>query len=261
MFKLTNNEIEQIKSLENGAENKKNPLPRNAHSVFQFDINETIKDLKNDMENRNGTDFKVAKTSALKYEIIDPRFEYNIDGGIAYLTIGKGKMSVETAFSGFKYSITENSDGGSSVTFEGPVNALLNQNLLPKMTYVPKTLSAKFVDNETGKDLTEYMDIHSYGVLRAEKNKQADEWGEKENTQDKYGYHINAKFNNEIDFLPKSDRIEERTNPQIKQNIEVALHRVRDMIDSKSAKTIKSVSVKDTSQTNTVKKNTKELER
>ncbi len=260
MPKLNSREIEENKNLEN----TETTLPRDAHSVFQFDIEENIADLKKDMESRNGADFKIAKTSPYNYEIIDPAFEYN-GGGTAYLHIEKNSMMVETALSGFKYSINENPKGGSSVTFEGPANALLNQNLLPKMTYVPKTLKAKFTDNETGKDLTDYLDIHSYGILRAEKNKKANAWGEKGNNQDKYGYNINAKFNNEIDFLPLSDKIQEKTNADVKETLDIALHKVRYMLDKKSAAALDNLKAKETPKTvktaANVKNTAKDLER
>lgn len=259
MPKLNSQEIEKNKNLEN----TEISLPRNAHSVFQFDIEENIADLKKDMENRNGADFKIAKTSPHNYEIIDPDFEYS-SGGTASLHLEKNSMTVETALSGFKYSITESPKGGSSVTFEGPANALLNQNLLPKMSYVPKTLKAKFIDGETGKDLTDYLDIHSYGLLRAEKNKKANDWGEKGNNQDKYGYNINAKFNNEIDFLPLSDRIQEKANTDVKETIDIALHKVRDMLDKKSAAALDNIAAQETPKKQTaanVKNTSKDLER
>lgn len=267
MSKLTNKEIEQIKGLEmeNGLENGLE-IPRDAHSVFQFDINETIKDLKNDLERRNYRDFEVWKIDANRYGISELM---GGGGGSSELTVGKGKMSIETAL-GVKYNITEKPEGGSRVTFEGPVNALLDQDLLPKMTYVPYTLSAKFIDSENGKDLTDYMNMNSYGFLRAEKNKKADEWGDKENPQDGYGYHINAKFNNEIDFLPQSNKVDEKENSVVKQNkenlvveqnVETALYKVRDMISHKSAEALKNISEPAQKATNVVRKNTKDLER
>ena len=258
MPKLNSREIEE------NLENAENSLPRDAHSVFQFDIEENIADLKKDMESRNGTDFKIAKTSSHNYEIIDPALEYN-SGGTAYLHIEKNSMTVETALSGYKYSINEYPEGGSFVTFEGPVNALLNQNLLPKMSYVPQTLKAKFTDNETGKDLTDYLDIHSYGILRAEKNKKANAWGEKGNNQDKYGYNINAKFNNEIDFLPLNDKIKEKTNANIEETVDIALHKVRDMLDKKSLAALDNIAAKEMPKTvktaANVKNTAKDLER
>ena len=60
---------------------------------------------------------------------------------------------------------------GCSVEFNGPLNGLLNQVLLPDMTYVHHTLEGKFVDQD-GKDLTKFMPISEYCMLRDEKNKQ-----------------------------------------------------------------------------------------
>lgn len=84
------------------------------------------------------------------------------------------------------------------------------------MTYIPYTLEGKFVDRETGRDLTMYMDMQSYGTLRSLKNEQviqdSFEYKMPGNSQDGYGHHINAQFNNEIPFLPKK-----RTAQELKQ--------------------------------------------
>lgn len=120
-----------------------------------------------------------------KYELWDTDFDC-----YASVTVEEDKMKIETAWSGFEYEISQNKNGGSTVEFSGPLNALMRQNLLPKMTYVPGTLEGKFVDDKG--DLTPYMPIEKYCALREQKNH-----GRK-NEQDVYGAHINACFNNEI---------------------------------------------------------------
>ena len=125
-----------------------------------------------------------------KYELWDTDFDC-----YASVTVEKGKMKIETAWSGFEYEISQNKKGGSTVEFSGPLNALMRQNLLPNMTYVPGTLEGKFVDDKG--DLTPYMSIDDYCLLREQKNRG------RENQQDVYGAHINAEFNNEIPAFKK----------------------------------------------------------
>ena len=120
-----------------------------------------------------------------KYQLWDTDFDC-----YASVSVKEDKMKIETAWSGFEYEISQNKKGGSTVEFSGPLNALMNQNLLPDMTYVPGTLEGKFVDDKG--DLTPYMAIEDYCLLRAQKNQG------RENQQDEYGAHINARFNNEI---------------------------------------------------------------
>lgn len=82
------------------------------------------------------------------------------------------------------------------------------------MTYEPYTLWGKFVDKETGKDLTDYMDMQLYGELRAQKNRQIIEgsylygYTKPGNEQDRYGFQVNERFNNEIPFFAKSIDLE-----------------------------------------------------
>ena len=125
-----------------------------------------------------------------KYQLWDTDFDC-----YASVSVEKGRMDIATAWSGFEYQISENKDGGSTVEFSGPLNALMNQNLLPNMTYINGTLEGKFVDDKG--DLTPYMPIENYCILRAQKNRG------KENEQDVYGAHINARFNNEIPAFKK----------------------------------------------------------
>lgn len=238
MAKLNNKEIQDRIDLETGRPESEFPvkLPRDAHSKFYFEIEESIEDLIRDMKERPKKHYPQERvineeTGEVRfwdggskapwrfvetkepdifgdYQLQDPRYR----GCHATVKEEDRKLSIWTAIGGYKYEITPRRGGGSCVEFSGPVNGLLAQNLLPEMTYVPHTLKGKFVDKETGRDLTAYMDMQPYGEFRALKNEQVIdgswEYGEPGNLQDGYGYQINARFNNEISFFAKSIDLE-----------------------------------------------------
>lgn len=110
------------------------------------------------------------------------------------VVINDGGMTLTTV-RGYHYKICDKPKDGATVVFEGPINALLVQALLPKMTYVPQTLTA-MADGET-----EWSDIETFGEIRKKRNP------DKENPQDRHGYKVNAKVNNEIPFFPPSRAI------------------------------------------------------
>ena len=99
------------------------------------------------------------------YELSDPYVNSS-----AYVKDYGDSLSIQTAWSGFVYDIHQKEDGGCTVEFSGPLNGLLQQNLLPNMTYVPGTLEGKFLSNDDKKELTPYLDIDTYCMLRAQKN-------------------------------------------------------------------------------------------
>lgn len=236
MVKLNDKEIQDIIELE-AITQADLELPRDAHSKFRFEIEESVEDLMQKMANpaklhspqerfvneNTGNVFfeggghltqwefeklnEEVRESEGDYHLQDPRFH----GEASWARVWRNEdgLKIETAWGGYVYDIRPNEDAkGCSVEFSGPVNALLNQNLLPEMTYIPHTLEGKFVDKDTGKDLTPYMSMPVYGECRAKKNEQVieDSYGyeEKGNPQDGYGYNVNSKFNNEIPFLPQS---------------------------------------------------------
>lgn len=217
MVKLRDKEIQNEIELEAGA--GESNLPRDAHSKFRFEIEESIEDLMQKMskptKQGHETQWKFynikdkikEELRECDYRLEDPHFNCS-----AKVWEKKDGLKIETAWGGYVYDIRQNKDAkGCSVEFSGPVNALLRQNLLPEMTYVPHTLEGKFVDKETGKDLTGYMDMQMYGLIRTMKNEKVikDSYGYKEkgNSQDGYGYNVNFRFNNEIPFLPQSDTL------------------------------------------------------
>ena len=193
-------------------------LPQGAHSVFRFDIKETSDDLLKEMETpskKHYPDRRIIDRDGVQFEKGAPKAkwetQYADDGSMFLVDLDfdceaevkktDEGLDITTAWGGYKYNIKDKSDRkGAEVEFHGPLNALLNQNILPTMTYVPQTLEGKFVDAETQEDLTPFMDINSYGAMRKKKNGKT---SESENWQDRYGAQINKKFNNEIDVLPE----------------------------------------------------------
>lgn len=98
-----------------------------------------------------------------------------------------GNLIIET-INDFVYEITDKEGDGSNVCFHGPVNALLSQGLVPRMTYVPGTLIGKT------DEMDEFVDIQEFMKLRAERYQLLGT----ENPQDKHGWRVNANFNNEF---------------------------------------------------------------
>lgn len=201
MGKLKRKEIDAEMELENGCSNI---VPENAHSAFHFEIKETTTELIKQMKSKK-------KKRQWKYREDEDGFKMHLDDLDFYCSadISKidGGLSIITALSDYKYVIKDMIDGGADVTFYGPLNGLLTQNLLPKMTYVPHTLEGKFIDKENGQDLTEYMHINEYVEIRRLKNSNIkNNYDGVEligNPQDCYGVSINARFNNEIPVFSK----------------------------------------------------------
>ncbi len=218
-------------------------LPRNAHSVFHFKIKETSADMLKAMKeppkkrcsdirevDENGeVSFNKGFSEALwKYiklnenhiELSDPDFDC-----AAQVEIKDNGLTITTAWSGYKYEIDDDKEGsGAWVTFYGPVNALGQQNLFPDWTYEAGTLEGKFVNSDTNEDLTGYMDMYHFGIMRAAKNektiKDTYEYECKGNSQDKYGFWVNRQFNNEIVFLPKHVPVQEYKNTKAQEAFE-----------------------------------------
>lgn len=108
-----------------------------------------------------------------------------------------GKIIFETT-NGFVYEITDKKGDGANVCFHGPVNALLTQGLLPRMSYVPETLIGKT------DEMDEFVDIQEFMKLREERHQRLGT----ENPQDKHGWRVNANLNNELyPWLPPSNNL------------------------------------------------------
>ncbi len=125
--------------------------------------------------------------------------------------LGQGYMRIITAYSGYEYLIQDKENGdGAEVTFSGPVNALLAQALMPRMTYVPDTLQGM------SEDMTDYAPIGEFMRIREERRV-----GDP-NPQDAHGWRVNMKFNNElVPFLPPFNGAE-RENPKKRRRRERA---------------------------------------
>lgn len=220
MVKLSHNEInDMLESEDNG----QTAIPEDAYSVFRFEIKESSADLLKQMkelpkkhypqkreidEDGNVTIRKTPSLARWKYKETENgiKLEDRDFDSVADVKKTDNGIDILTAWSGFEYKIRDNQDKpGAVVEFNGPINGLLRQNLLPKMTYVPGTLEAKFIDAQSGEDLTSYMGINQYGEIRKEKNKRNSRSDEEDfgNSQDYFGYNVNRAFNNELDFLPK----------------------------------------------------------
>lgn len=202
MSKLSNNQIDDLISQENHiGENIDvmkggKTLPRNARSVFTFEITESVGDVLSNILHPRGDkkdNWDIQHLEDGKLWMWDKNWPC-----CAKVEYSDKEMKIETATAQYSYHIKPNKGRkGCLVEFQGPLNGLMNQVILPKMTYVHHTLEGKFVD-QAGKDLTKFMPISEYCMLRDAKNKQPDENGKTGNLQDYYGYQVNMKFNNEI---------------------------------------------------------------
>lgn len=91
-----------------------------------------------------------------------------------------------TTVRGFVYVVEDKKSNGAVVSFNGPVNALLMQFLMPRMTYVPQTLVGMSSDMPNFAPISEFM-----------KQREMRHNGQV-NPQDKHGWRVNMKFNNEL---------------------------------------------------------------
>ena len=109
------------------------------------------------------------------------------------ITITDNSMEITTPH-GYEYSVENHPDkDGATVVFHGPVNALLQQELMPHMTYVRETLVAKNDYN------SEYVSIGQFMQARAARR------ANNPHPQDQYGWKVNRYFNNELaPWLPDS---------------------------------------------------------
>ncbi len=97
---------------------------------------------------------------------------------------------VITTVRGFVYTIVDKEPDGAEVSYHGPLNSILMQSLMPRMTYVPKTLVG--MNNL----MDDYVPIDEFMALRAERH------GNEPNPRDAKS-QVNRVFYNEIPGLPK----------------------------------------------------------
>ncbi len=157
-------------------------------SFFKFDITQTTSVLLYKIEQGDGRRWILGSGESdnvlFLHEIKRPKENF------VHIEIGTGFLKFTTVH-GFTYVVEDKEGDGAEVRFHGPVNALLTQSLLPRMTYVPETLVGMSGDMEDFVPIGEFME------LREKRHN-----GEV-NPQDKFGWRVNMKFNNElVPWLP-----------------------------------------------------------
>lgn len=156
-------------------------------SFFKFEISQTTKVLL----------YKICKGDGKRWNV-----EYDASGHPAFLReIEHPENFVQikvlpntlhfTTVRGYVYLVEDKKGDGAEVCFNGPVNALLAQSLMPRMTYVRETLVGM------SSDMDDYAPIAEFMAKREKRHN-----GEV-NPQDKHGWRVNMKFGNElVPWLP-----------------------------------------------------------
>lgn len=172
-------------------------------SFFKFEITQTTKVLLYKISKGNGkrwiVEYDANRQPAFLKEIDHPE-------NVAAIKILPGALHFTTV-RGYVYLVEDKKIDGACVTFCGPVNALLTQSLMPRMTYVQNTLVGM------SSDMDDFVPIAEFMEKREERHK-----GEV-NPQDKYGWRVNMKFNNElVPWLPPFTG-EMRSKPKKKERV------------------------------------------
>lgn len=156
---------------------------KKTESFFRFDITQTTHVLLYKIEQGEGRRWLLGSgdsdNTLFLHELKRPKENFVL------IEIGTGVLKFTTVH-GFIYVVTDKDGDGAEVSFHGPVNALLTQSLLPRMTYVPETLVGM------SSDMEDYVPIAEFMKLREQRHN-----GEV-NPQDKFGWRVNMKFNNEL---------------------------------------------------------------
>lgn len=147
-------------------------------SFFKFQITQTTKVLLYKIKMGDGKRWSVEGSEAegrlVLHEIDRP--ENSIE-----VKTNTGVLQIKTVH-GYEYVIADKEGDGAEVSFHGPVNALLTQSLLPRMTYVPETLSGM------SSDMDDFVPIDEFMELREKRH------AGRVNPQDKFGWRVNMKF-------------------------------------------------------------------
>lgn len=156
-------------------------------SFFKFQITQTTKVLLYKIKMGDGKRWSVEGSEVegrlVLHEIDRP--ENSIE-----VKTNTGVLQIKTVH-GYEYVIADKEGDGAEVSFHGPVNALLTQSLLPRMTYVPETLSGM------SSDMDDFVPIDEFMELREKRH------AGRVNPQDKFGWRVNMKFDNElVPWLP-----------------------------------------------------------
>lgn len=158
-------------------------------SFFKFQITQTtnvlLYKIEQGVNKRWGVEGSLNDSEFKLFDLEDPEKFVNVQSS------SNGVLFFETV-SGYLYEVVDGETEGAVVTFAGPVNALLAQSLMPRMTYFSGTLKAKYDDME------DYVGIQEFMSIREERH------NGKPNPQDRYGWRVNMKFDNEFrPWLPK----------------------------------------------------------
>jgi len=121
---------------------------------------------------------------------------------VVKINVYDGALRFETVH-GFVYLVQDRKPDGANVSFHGPVNALLTQSLMPRMTYVPGTLLGMSSETQPDAPETQSPDREEEGngffVPIAEFMAQREQrHNGRVNPQDKFGWRVNMNFNNEL---------------------------------------------------------------
>ena len=151
------------------------------NTYFKFQIKQTVNVLLYKIQNGDGKKWNVEKAEDGTLTLREMRESDNE----TKISVHDGVMEITTVHD-HHYTIHDRQGDGASVEFHGPVNALLTQYLMPRMTYVPGTLFG------TNSCMEGYLPIAEFLKLRAGLH------GNKQNPQDKFGWRVNRAFNNEL---------------------------------------------------------------
>lgn len=159
-------------------------------SFFKFHIQESVQDILDEIkENENAKWFAFLDDKLEdRYILSDKLSEWR--GSVDVIT--PETLRVNCVNGRFFYFVTDNGDGTSSVEFNGCINALLQQEIIPTLTYIPGTLRAMY------EGMYSFVSIEEYCEIRRLRNGDERGWGEL----------LNKKFNNEIPCFGKYDVVE-----------------------------------------------------
>ncbi len=181
MGKLNNNQINKQIKLETALSTGTHPrVPIDALSMFRFQIEESIEEvLSNCLDTENWDLAPKAYNGIMSKEELQVLLSKG-EGSFAlkdqcqwsYATIkfDKDSIKIVTAWSGFEYYIKRNMSGGCEVLFDGSINGILSQHLLPKMTIVDGTMEGAFASPDYSRQITDWMSGFDFWLMREEKN-------------------------------------------------------------------------------------------
>lgn len=159
-------------------------------SSFRFRISQSVQDIINEILYGSNTEWSGYREKQRVLILQDLSSGWKTDAVI----YNNNHIVVNCMNNRYSYFVSNDGAGGATVEFNGSLAALLQQDIIPTMSYVPGTLQARY------EDIQGYLSIEDYCEIRNSRN--GDETTE--------GERINAKFNNEIPCFAKAEIIEEK---------------------------------------------------